>query len=147
MHPQYNMLNVGYQLIVQIFERIENGQYPPYIDQYMTDQGITKTQVLEQQKLIADLLDGLFAKEYTRDPSMTYMRAAMQQCNWKERFDWKAMAVFDMLASQSFLTYYFLTIADLASAEDVAAQNPGQLREIVGRLAKRATTFLQDDAE
>jgi len=137
VHPQYNMLNVVYRLYVQIFERIEKGQYPPYIDAYMTERGITKERIAEQQRLVADLLDGLFAKEYTRETGTSYLRTAMKDCRWAERFDWEAMAVFDMLASQSLLAYYFGAIADLSSEEDITAQNAGQLREIVDRLCKR----------
>lgn len=138
IHPQYNMLNVVYRLYVQIFERIEKGQFPDYVHTYMEQHQVTPERIAGQQRLIADLIDGLLAKEYTRDPAMTYLRKAMQDCRWAERFDWEAMGVFDLLASQSILAYYFLAFADLASEEDVKAQNPGELREIVNRLCRRA---------
>ena len=142
VHPQYNMLNVVYRLYVQIFERIEKGQYPPYIAQYMVEHEIDCKRIHRQQQLIADLIDGLMAKEYARDSGQTYLRKAMADCRWQERFDWEAMAVFDMLASQSLLAYYFGIFADLAGEEDVQAQNPGELREIVDRMAGHAVELV-----
>lgn len=138
-HPYYNMMNVVYRLYVQIFERIELGQYPPYVTEYMDAFGITPERIVEQQRLIADLLDGLMLKEYLRDESMSYLRKAMQDCRWQGRFDWQAMGVFDLLASQSMLAYFFGTFADLACDLDIEFQTPGELREIVDRLCRRAT--------
>ena len=142
VHPQYNLLNFGYQLYVQIFERLESGEVPDYIKEYRETNGITDERLLAQKKLIADLLDGLFAKEYTRDPSMEYLRKCMQDCNWYERFDWQAMAVFDMLASQATLASYFSAIADLASAQDIEVNGLGELREIVKRQSQRAVDLV-----
>jgi len=139
VHPQYNLLNVAYRLYVQVFERIENRQYPPYIETYIEQHGVTRDRILEQQRLIADMLDGLFAREFARDDAMSYLRKAMLDCRWSERFDWEAMAVFDMLANQSLFAYYFGAIADLVSEEDMTAQNVGELREIVDRLCRHAT--------
>ena len=138
IHPQYNMLNVVYRLYVQIFERIESGQFPDYLRDFMERHEITPERLLSQQKLIADLIDGLLQKEYAREPAQSYLRKAMKDCRWAERSDWEAMMVFDHLASQSLLSYFFLIFADLASEEDIAAQNPGELREIVDRLCRRA---------
>jgi len=138
VHPQYNMLNVVYRLYVQIFERIENGEYPPYISTYINERNVTTERIRNQQRLIADLIDGLMAKEFTRDPGMSYLRKAMTDCRWAERYDWEAMGVFDLLASQSLLAYFFLVFADLASEEDVQAQNAGELREIVDRMCEKA---------
>jgi len=138
VHPQYNMLNVVYRLYVQIFERIENGEYPPYISTYINERNVTTERVRNQQRLIADLIDGLMAKEFTRDPGMSYLRKAMADCRWTERYDWEAMGVFDLLASQSLLAYFFLVFADLASEEDVQTQNAGELREIVDRMCEKA---------
>jgi hypothetical protein len=138
VHPQYNMLNVVYRLYVQIFERIENGEYPPYISTYIDERKVTTERIRSQQRLIADLIDGLMAKEYTRDPVMTYLRKAMADCRWTERYDWEAMGVFDLLASQSLLAYFFLVFADLAGEDDVQAQNAGELREIVDRMCEKA---------
>ena len=142
VHPQYNMLNVVYRLYVQIFERIENKEYPPYILTYMAERNVTSERIRNQQRLIADLIDGLTAKEYTREPGMSYLRKAMADCRWAERFDWEAMAVFDMLASQSLLAYFFLVFADLAGEEDIQAQNAGELREIVDRMCERAVQLV-----
>jgi len=144
VHPQYNLLNFGYQLFVQIFEKIEKQEYPPYIDEYMTKNGITMDRVISQQRLIADLLDGLLGYEYERDDSTTYLQAAMKQCHWADRFDWEARAVFDMLASQAVLASYFLTVADLFNETDVKAQNPGQLRKIIERFAERAMNVVNE---
>lgn len=138
VHPQYNMVNVVYRLFVQIFQRIEAGRYPPYIDDYRHARGITDERVLGQKRLIADLLDGLFAKEYSREPGVAYLRKAMKDCRWSERFDWEAMGVFDMLASQSLLAYAFGVLADLVSEEDLIAQDAGELRQIVDRQCGRA---------
>jgi len=137
--PQYNLLNLGYQAYIQVFERIKNREYPDYINTYMEKSGMTLDRVSAQMQLIADLLDGLFAKEYSRDESMSYLHKAMQDCRWRERFDWEAMAVFDMLASQAMLAHYFLAIADLVTESEIRAQNPGELREIVGTLCRRAS--------
>lgn len=144
-HPYYNMINVVYRLYVQIFERIELGQYPPYIKEYMETFDITPDRITGQQRLIADLLDGLMLKEYPRDDSMSYLRKAMQDCGWKDRFDWRAMGVFDLLASQSLLAYFFGVFADLACEVDLEFQTPGELREIVDRLCRRATTYENSD--
>lgn len=146
VHPQYNLINVAYRLYVQIFERIENKRYPPYIETYREECGVTEDRIVEQQRLIADLFDGLFAKEYTREPGTSYLRKAMRDCRWSERFDWEAMAVFDMLASQSLLAYAFGAIADLVSGEDIAAQNAGELRAIVDRLCRRAADRIGDSS-
>lgn len=142
VHPQYNMINVVYRLYVQIFERIEKKQYPDYVNIYMEANGITMERVLLQKKLIADLLDGLLSKEYTREPGTEYLRKAMRDCRWSERFDWAAMTVFDMLASQSMLAYFFNVFAELASEEDVKAQNPCELREIVDRQCRHASEII-----
>jgi len=144
VHPQYNLLNVVYRLYVQIFERIEKKQYPPYIETYMERLDVTWDRVFEQQRLIADLLDGLFAKEYTRDSALSYLRKSMRDCRWSERFDWEAMTVFDMLANQSLFAYYFGAIADLVSEEDITAQSAGELREIIDRLCQRATEEVRE---
>ena len=136
--PQYNLLNLGYAAYVQTFERIKNREYPDYIDDYMEKNGITPERVWSQMQLIADLLDGLFSKEYSRDESMSYLRKAMQDCDWGKRFDWEAMAVFDMLSSQAWLASYFLAIADHVNESEIRAQNAGELREIVKNLCKRA---------
>ena len=142
IHPQYNMLNVVYRLYVQIFERIENENYPPYIATYRIERNVTTERLRNQQQLIADLIDGLMAREYTRDAGMSYLRKAMADCRWGERFDWEAMGVFDMLASQSLLAYFFLVFADLASEEDTQVQNAGELREIVDRMCERAVQLV-----
>lgn len=138
VHPQYNMLNVVYRLYVQIFQRIELGHYPEYVREYMEKNHVTIERITSQQSLIADLLDGLFAKEYTREAGTSYLRKAMKDCRWSERFDWEAMAVFDMLASQSLLAYYFGVIAEVASEEDVTAHSAAELRLIVDRMSQRA---------
>jgi hypothetical protein len=141
IHPQYNLLSVVYRLYVQIFERIEHRQFPPYIETYMERNGVTWDRVLEQQRLIADMFDGLLAQEHTWDSSLSYLRKAMQDTRWHDRFDWEAMAVFDMLANQALFAYAYGAIADLVSAEDITAMNAGELREIVDRLCRRAADF------
>jgi hypothetical protein len=136
--PQYNMVNIMYRLYVQIFERIDKGQFPAYVDEYIKAHLITSGRILSQQQLIADLFDGLLKGEYERSPNMDYLHKAMQDCNWTERFDWAAMGVFDMLTSQSLLSMWFLTVADLYSGADVQAQSPGELRNIIDRQCRRA---------
>jgi len=136
--PQYNLLNLGYRAYVEVFERILNREYPDYIDVYMEKNGITTERMMDQMQLIADLLDGLFAKEYSRDESVNYLHKAMRDCRWRDRFDWEAMAVFDMLSSQAWLASYFLAVADLVTESEIRAQNAGELREIVKTLCRRA---------
>jgi hypothetical protein len=131
--PQYNIINIMYRLYVQIFKRISQKQYPPYVQQFIEANLITSERILSQQQLIADLFDGLLKGEYERSPDMNYLHKAMTDCRWKERFDWAAMGVFDMLTSQSLLATWFLTIADLYSEADVQAQNPGELRELIDK--------------
>lgn len=138
VHPQYNLLNVAYRLYVQIFERIEKWEFPEYVSRYMQERNVTLDRVRSQQALIADLLDGLFAGEYQRETGTSYLRKAMADCRWTVRFDWEAMAVFDLLASQSLLAYYFGAVAELACEEDLRLQNAGELRLIVDRMCRRA---------
>jgi hypothetical protein len=136
--PQYNTLNIMYRLYVEIFDRIRNDQIPEYLKEYMRENGITKEQVTEQQQLISDLLDGLLEERYQRDPAMDYLHASMEQCRWKERFNWKVMLVFDALASGAMMATWFNTIADLYCEADIKAQNPGELRELIDTNCKKA---------
>jgi hypothetical protein len=136
--PQYNILNIMYRLYTQVFQRLEDGRYPPYIREYIDARNITPARIEAQRQLIADLLDGLLNKEYQRSDEMDYLRKAMADCRWKERFDWEAMSVFDTLASQSMLATWFLTIADLYTDRDIQAQGAGELREIIDRRCKQA---------
>jgi hypothetical protein len=141
--PQYNLLNLGYSAIKQVFQRIESGNHPEYINTFREQHGVTQERINTQLHLIADLLDGLFRGEYERDDSMTYLEKAMQDCRWPERFDWEAMAVFDMLMSQGIIAHYFLAIADLASESEIQANNKDELREIVENLCRRADECVQ----
>jgi hypothetical protein len=127
-----------YRLYVQIFERIAQKQFPTYVQEFIDTRVITNERIIAQQQLIADLFDGLLKGEYERSPDMDYLHKAMQDCHWKERFDWEAMAVFDMLASQSLLATWFLAVADLYSEADVQAQDPGELRKIIDTQCRRA---------
>jgi hypothetical protein len=136
--PQHHILNVMYELYVQIFDRIAKKQYPAYIEEYRERHGVDEERIVNQQRLIHDLADGLFAGRYTRDSSMAYLDKAMKECRWEERFDWEAMAVFDMLASQSLLAYFWTAVSDLASEEYLKAHSAGELRPLVDRLCGRA---------
>jgi hypothetical protein len=136
--PQYNTLNIMYRLYVEIFDRIRERRMPPYLVTYMDENNITNEQITEQQQLISDLLDGLLEYRYPRDPDMDYVHAAMRDCRWQERFDWRVMMIFDTLASQSMLATWFNTIADLYRDTDVKAQSPGDLRKLIDRNCKEA---------
>jgi hypothetical protein len=136
--PQYNVVNITYRLYVQIFKRIAEKQFPDYVQQFIDSQNITQERISEQQRLISDLFDGLLNKEYSRSPDMNYLRKAMEDCHWKDRFDWAAMAVVDMLVSQSLLATMFLTISDIYSESDIVAQSPGELRSIIDQQCRRA---------
>jgi hypothetical protein len=145
VHPQYNMCSVMYRLYTQIFESISSETYPDYIRQHIADKGITKERIAAQQRLISDMLDGLLEKQYQREEGISYVRAAMNICKWSERFDWEAMAVFDMLASQSMIAYWFNTVADLFNEADIRAQSPGELRSIIDSKTKEAVSTVCGD--
>ena len=91
--PQYNLLNLGYQAYIQVFERIKNREYPDYIDTYMAKNGITFDRIYSQMRLIADLLDGLYAKEYSRDESMSYLHKAMTNISNDQVQGWVRVAL------------------------------------------------------
>ena len=140
--PQYNVLNFGYRMYVQMFERIEKKEYPDYIDVYREKHGVTDDRIQSQMQLIADLLDGMAAGEYVSDKSMAYLHKAMQDCRWQDRFDWEAMAVFDMLASQSMLAFYFVAMSEVITESEIKAQNMGELRKIIDRLCRQSSEII-----
>jgi len=138
VHPQYNILNVMYSMYVQVFKNIEEGNVSPDIKDYIERNSITSAQIVSQQALIADLLDGLLSGRFEREEGTPHVLQAMNDCDWYNRVNWSAMAVFDMLASRSMLGYWFNAAADLFNEEDIRAQSPGQLTEIINRMCEHA---------
>jgi hypothetical protein len=88
--------------------------------------------------LVAELVDGLLSGRFEREEGISYIEKAMKDCDWNTRVDWLAMSVFDMLASRALLGYWFNAAADMFSGEDVRAQTPEQLTNIVKRMCKQA---------
>ena len=138
VHPQYNLLNMLYPLCTQIYERVAKGEYASDIKEYMEQHNLSAEHVETQLCLIAELLDGLLSGKFEREEDVPYVIKAMKDCRWKERVDWKAMTAFDMMLSRGLLGYWFNAAADMFNQEDIRAQSPGRLTEIIEEMCKRA---------
>jgi hypothetical protein len=139
-NPEYNFLNVGKIIWKQSLERIQNKQYPPYIEEYIKHFNITDDDIASQFDLIADLIDGLLKRDFDRKllENETMLAAALRIVNWEERFNWKAMGVFDMIASQGTLAYWFISVVAHLQQKDIDAQDPGSLYRAIERNVRNA---------
>jgi hypothetical protein len=139
-NPEYNFLNVGKIIWKQTYERIQTKQYPDYITEYRDHFKITDEDIEAQFELVADVIDGLLERKFDGDRLLDepYLTAALRLTKWKERLNWKAMAVFDMIANQGTLAYWFCAAVAHFQQPDINAQDPGSLKNLIHHKTKDA---------
>jgi hypothetical protein len=138
VNPAFNFLNVGQGIWKQTFERILEKRYAPYVEQYIQEKNLTEERIISQLGLIADVVDALLGRKFEIEGKETVYDAAFRYAHWKERFDWEAMTVFDMVASQSTISFWLFELGAVCGEEDYLLNNPGQLTAMLEQYPRRS---------
>jgi hypothetical protein len=132
-NPEFNLLNLGKSVWKQSFQRIVDRSYPPYVRDYIEMMGVTDEELIQQFELVVDLVEGLLERKFDKErlENENWLDTGMRVVNWDSRFNWRAMAVFDMIANQGMIALWFMSIVEHFQQPDIEAQDPGSLRGLI----------------
>jgi hypothetical protein len=146
--PQYNALNFGYRMYVQVTQRIRDGELPEHLIPYLEQNNITIADMLEQTLLLSDLYDAMASGKVERKYYETedgkkiqepYHLTCMDFVQWGARVNWKILiAVHDMIAC-SFMATWLLEFSTRCSAHDIELQQFGDMRSIIDEVMRKAS--------